>query len=616
MAMIAGLMLVPVVGIAAAASTFAHMQSNEPYDPNRFVVEGSECNGHDAGAEDVDVVPDGFDNSFNNASVDSFDNASDAATARSQLSTAAFPAASRRQHAFHVSGKTQRQFDSHGRGSNLAACRPPVQSHGWPVGKYRSADPAQRRVNMNAKVRRRVPPSMLTGFGASNIVSSARRSSKLRARQRTANFFKVREYGGLFRDPQGNVFRQFQNRTDWTPDREYNPGLARRHDYVSIGPVQPNTLVDGAEPRTNPMPRPHYEVSNMSREVRARAEAQAQTAMATVTDGLTPDGKGAEVNQQAPAGFIGGYDTTMFDSNINLGTTTDAQASQRRAGASDFVEQHIGGPNVTTINTMETAQRRAAVDAADAATYNNQTGAEYTTVGALDVSNRRNGSANVTDSNVADNAWTTFTEVRKSDPTRAPLRLTEDFDAVASTGGASAAAQQTFMPSNTLVISQRQPTSVETIAGSAGTDIGVGQQTLLRTSNDWHNRTQQQVASISAVDGHGGDVGGTTALLRTTLGTTQRQNVASASSEPWLATQVQGVNNISDGDNVQRRQYASGVGAALADRGIGTQLMGLNTSDGDNRQTSTGASDWSTVSNFSGTLGTLNTVGESQRYAD
>jgi hypothetical protein len=609
MALLAGFLLTPLAGLAAAFTVVAHAFHDAPYDPAKYVTAyglaenavhqhpGTDNAGRHSfdDADDYDQHSDHIDDHDDH---DDYDDHGDYDDDYDDNPGVGVGAGRRRTIALHTAAGTRaggRENSENGQ-KHGGGCAPPLTQAGWPVGRHHTTEPRVKR-------RVRAPPSLLCGFGASNVVGSSRRDPGVRARMRTENFFKVKEYGGLFTDPQGNTFREFHNRTDFQPDREYLPNQAIRHNYTPL-PIQPGTLAEGDEPMTNAMPRPDHTINNLADCVQNRIRAHAKFQVQQVTDGLTPDGNGPQQNQQAPAGFIGGYDTSMFDSSINMGTTVDAQATQRAAHPSDFAEQRLNKPGVATISPLEVGNRSPdahADSATDVASFRDQQAARYHTVGVLDVGARAGAPETSTEP-----AWRTYSEPMQRDPTHSALRLTPSYDAMApETAGQKA---QTHVAGDVMVMENRREHAVAAAAArnAYATGAVAGQQTVLTGAGASRFRDAHAIAGVSGVNN---DLGMARALLADTLETTQRTNVPHTVAGATMGSRLTGVGNVAAGDNAQRAVVASNMPVSWD---MGTQLVGVN-----NAQTGDHLTRWVTADHgYSlATLGTIGQAEDSRRYS-
>jgi hypothetical protein len=401
------------------------------------------------------------------------------------------------------------------------------------------------------------------GSSNSTIVGS-RRTKKQRAEQATESFFRSHERGAVFTDRDGTQFHTFQNRTDFTPDREHLPSnVSRRKPNLRAG------LPQGVDPHTNAVPTPDHTINNQADHIRNRQRVTARRQVATVTNGLQNE---ARSNQSAtgPVGFFGGYDTTLLDADVHLGTTSGLHVQQDAPRPATFVEPRSRRTAISTVNA-HIQQNRADSIESDVSRLSLARGVDATYETA-DVDNRLTQPRAEHD---VQNNWKTFSATLERDPTFTNLRLSSTYDVVDSSAAVSAQRPQDRL-NNTTVMKNRVHSSISGLdhGGLNGTtaqqhsltnsgpaiartyaDITHADSSLLGTAQQPQHRLVSDVSQVR---------------LQAQRGTEHSTQVGQLSGQ-----QLVGVNNTSDGDNISRQIHATDA-AHNGGTSLSSRLSGLS----------------------------------------
>jgi hypothetical protein len=543
MALIAGIVATPIVAGFAAYTIARHMFDTAPYDRHRFLCDPDSSSDDDSEDDSYDGYDghDGYDGPCGPAAA----GAAARAQFRGRRQAPGSAAAVRQTHALYT-GPGQAAQAQPLPGTDLGRpCAPPATQPHW-----------NRSVSKPARSARRSAMHLAAGG-----VGFSRRSRKQRASVRTHNFFKTQEFGGYVRDPQGNVYKTFHNRTDLAPDREYLPLNARRHQFVPKFRGG-GALQAGVDPHTNAPQQPHEDITDMADVVQKRVRERARFEVENTTAGLTATGTGSSINQQAPVGFVGGYDTNLFDSqHINLGTTVSMDTANRSNMVDNHAELAFNRPGVQTINVQQNPARGPQAETDHAPDAARGANVAYETVGSLD--NAQRTSTYETDYG---SGWSTVTTVREQDPTHSALRLSPEYEVDTQ----PVSTTQTAVTKTNQLVGINRSNVAEPTALPSNNQGSTSQITLMRTASSaqpLENRTNIQDAETV----HRSSMAINTLTKGSVVRGTNWQQPAETAADAWTDGQIVGVSR-SDGDNLN---WSSGTATDLAlGSTLPTQLVG------------------------------------------
>ena len=291
-------------------------------------------------------------------------------------------------------------------------------------------------------------------------------------------------------------------------------------------------------------PAPHETLTDMADVVRKPGQDRAKFQVSTTTAGFVPDNRGPSVNAQPPIGYVGGYDTTMLNTNPDMGMTVGTEGKQRAANMpSQFVETNLNKPVSTQqINVLVGQNRMSNAEHNHDTTYG-QVQSTYHTVGSLDNTLR---ASNVDTDHSSD--WSSVSLMTKNAPTLTGSRLQyeTDFD-VQTRSQAQTAVTKTNQIQDMTNRSNQVDADVVPLTGQTSTSRNV----LLRNAQPLTNRSQQQDAQSI----HRTNIPQN--MLQSHLEITNWQTPAeNLAADGWTDSQLVGISKDA-GDNLNRSAQLS-----------------------------------------------------------